>query len=98
MKRRFGCAVINTVDSISGWPKRGVYYFEDQAAATRWMIGRIRKFWPDAKGCEDAECIEAFQNSLDSIEYFHVAECFDGVPCIKENACTTNERQSNKSE
>ena len=71
-------AVMNTVDSIPRFARRGVYVFSSQAQAKVFMVKWAKfglKYTRELNSfgsMDDAEIIEEFQNDLEQIEYFHL--------------------------
>ena len=67
-------AVINTVDTIIGFPKRGVYVFGSRRHAVMWAAHIIREHVHDGQveALSADDVLDQFQSTLDSVEYFHV--------------------------
>jgi len=69
-------ALVNTVDSVSGFIDRGVYLFDSQEAASKFAVKTILQHCPDLTlsipYIGEEEMLEYFHDGLESIEYFHI--------------------------
>jgi hypothetical protein len=67
-------AIINTVDTIEGFAKRGVYTFETRALALSFAVLCIREIDPAQNDDErkEWEVLLDFQDGLGPTEFFHI--------------------------
>ena len=88
-------ALVSTVDSICGFPPRGVYLFESERAAIEFAARKLSGLG-QCKAVEGgylidesseiysaAEAIEHFQWQLERIEYFHIMDVMQTCEIVK---------------
>lgn len=63
-------AIVNTIE-MENFPERGVYLFDTEADATKFMVDSISKIHPPDPGQADEAVIHDFQFGLGPIDYFH---------------------------